>query len=79
MRTTVRLSDELMHRVRMRATEERQTMAWVIEEALKVYLSKPKAPLRKVVQVPTSPLTGGTLPGVDLNRSADLEDLMDGR
>jgi hypothetical protein len=29
--------------------------------------------------LPISKATGGTLPGVDLNRSSDLEDLMEGR
>ncbi len=36
----------------------------------------PASLLGKFVELPVSERTGGVLPGVDLNRSADLEDLM---
>jgi hypothetical protein len=39
-------------------------------------LSKAKAGRRKRIELPVSKATGGVLPGVDLNRSSDLEEVM---
>jgi hypothetical protein len=79
MRTTVRLPDDLMHKVKVRAAEEGQTLTWIIEEALKVYLIRSRPAPRKRIGLPVSKASGGTLPGVDLNSSSDLEDLMERR
>ena len=53
-------------------------MTSLIEEGLKAVLSE-RQPLRQGrVRLPVSKASGGTLPGIDLNRSSDLEDRMTG-
>ena len=66
-----------MRKVKVRAAEEQRTLTDIIEEALNVYLSKSKVRLASRPRLPISKASGGTLPGVDLNRSADLENLME--
>jgi predicted transcriptional regulator len=75
-RTTIRLPDDLMSRARKRAAEKGRTLTSLIEEGLKALLVEPKRATRKRIRLPISKASGGTLPGVDLNRSADLEDRM---
>jgi hypothetical protein len=75
-RTTIRLPDDLMNRARKRAAEKGQTLTSLIEEGLKALLVEPKRATRKRIRLTVSKASGGTLPGVDLNRSADLEDRM---
>jgi predicted transcriptional regulator len=75
-RTTIRLPDDLMSRARKRAAEKGRTLTSLIEEGLKALLVEPKRATRKRIRLRVSKASGGTLPGVDLNRSADLEDRM---
>jgi hypothetical protein len=75
-RTTIRLPDDLMNRARKRAAEKGRTLTSLIEEGLKALLVEPKRATRKRIRLPVSKASGGTLPGVDLDRSADLEDRM---
>jgi hypothetical protein len=50
----------------------------LIEHGLGLALRRPlRPPEQKRIVLPVSSATGGTLPGVDLNRSADLLDRMD--
>jgi hypothetical protein len=79
MRTTIRLSDELLRKARKKAAEEGRTVTSLVEEGLKIVLAESKPRKRGRVRLPISKASGGTLPGVDLNRSSDLEDLMEGR
>lgn len=65
-----------MRRARKRAAEKGRTLTSLIEEGLKALLVEPKRGARKRIRLPISKASGGTLPGVDLNRSADLEDRM---
>ncbi len=76
MRTTVRIDDDLLRRAKQRAAAEGRTLTSLIEEALALVVAKPKASQHKRVDLPVSRASGGVLPGVDLNRSADLEELM---
>jgi len=76
MRTTVRIKDDLLQRARKRATEEGRTLTSLIEDALVLALAKSKVARRKRVVLPVSQASGGILPGVDLNRSGDLEEVM---
>jgi hypothetical protein len=75
-RTTIRLPDDLMNRARKKAAEKGRTLTSLIEEGLKALLVEPKRAIRKRIRLPVSKASGGTLPGVDLNRSTDLEDQM---
>lgn len=77
MRTTVRLRDELLARAKRKAAEEGRTLTSLLEEGLEVVLAEPETTKRRRVRLPVSSATGGLLPGVDLNRSAELEELMD--
>jgi hypothetical protein len=76
MRTTVRLRDELLKRAKKRATEEGRTLTALIEEGLALVLAEPSATRRRV-RLPVSKAKGGVLPGVDLDRSSDLEAVME--
>ena len=51
-------------------------MTSLIEDALVLVVAKPKAGRRQRVKLPVSKASGGVLPGVDLNRSSDLEEVM---
>jgi hypothetical protein len=79
MRTTIRLSEALLRKARKKAADEGRTLTSLIEEGLKIVVADSKPLKRKRVRLPISKGSGGTLPGVDLNRSGDLLDLMEGR
>jgi hypothetical protein len=76
MRTTVRLPEELLRKAKKRAAEKGQTLTSLIEEGLEIVVSDPVHSRNPRVQLPVSKASGGTLPGIDLNRSSDLEDAM---
>jgi hypothetical protein len=76
MRTTVRINDGLLKRAKKHAAEEGRTLTSLVEDGLTLILSKPKANRQKRVELPVSKAYGGVLPGVDLNRSNDLEEVM---
>jgi len=76
MRTTVRIHDDLLKRAKKRAANEGRTLTSLIEEGLALVLSEPKASRRIRVPLPVSKAGGGVLPGVDLNRSYELEEVM---
>jgi hypothetical protein len=76
MRTTLRLPDDLMRRAKRKAAETGRTLTSLLEEGLKIVLAEPGPRGRTPVRLPVSKARGGTLQGVDLNRSADLEDQM---
>ncbi len=75
MRTTFRVRDDLLKRAKKRAADEVRTLTSLVEKSLLVFLSRPKTKRRKSVKLPLSKASGGVLPGVDLNRSADLEEI----
>ncbi len=77
MRTTIRLRDELLRRAKRRAAEEQRTLTSIVEEGVSLVLARPVGRRRTRVALPVSRATGGVLPGVDLNRTSDLEATMD--
>jgi hypothetical protein len=78
MRTTVRLPDPLMLQVKKEAQRRGKTVTSLIEQGLRLVLAQPDKPApRKWVSLPVSDATGGLLPGVDLNNSAALWDILD--
>jgi hypothetical protein len=79
MRTTIRLSDDLLRKAKKKAAEQGRTLTSLVEEGLKNVLAESKPRRRTRVRLPISKASGGTLPGVDLNRSSDLEDRMENR
>jgi hypothetical protein len=77
MRTTVRINDDLLRRAKRRAAEQGRTLTSLIEEGLAQIVAEPRAARRTRIDLPVSKTAGGVLPGVDLNRSVDLEEVMD--
>jgi hypothetical protein len=80
MRTTVRLDDRLLEQAKKEAARQGKTLTAFMDEAIRHALAKPveRRP-RKRVHLPVSRSTGGTLPGVDLNDSAALLEILEGR
>lgn len=78
MRTTVRLPDDLYTEVRVRAAADGATVTSFIEEALRAALAR-RDEHTTVEPYRIEPWgSGGPAPGVDLDDSAALLDLMDG-
>jgi hypothetical protein len=76
MRTTIRINDDLLKRAKKRAVDEGRTLTSLVEDGLALVLSKARTRGRKRIKLPVSEATGGVLPGIDLNRSSDLEEVM---
>ena len=76
MRTTIRINDELLKQAKKQAADEGRTLTSLVEDGLAQILAQPKAKRRERVELPVSKATGGVMPGIDLNRSSDLEEGM---
>jgi hypothetical protein len=80
MRTTVRLDDALLDQARREASRRGETLTALIEQGLRLVLARTRGPRRRGrIVLPTSRARGGLLPGVDLNDSALLLDIMEER
>ena len=77
MRTTVRLDEHLLSQAKQLAAKTGQTLTAVIEEALRVKLAASRRHSAPVKVTLPSYGVGGVLPGVDLDDSASLSELMD--
>jgi hypothetical protein len=77
MRTTIRIDDQLLREVKQVAARSGKSLTAVIEDALRESVAKRRElENRKPVRLTT--FTGGGLqPGVDLDDSAGLLDLME--
>ena len=79
MRTTIRLPDELLSAAKRRAIDTGRTLNEVIEDALRAALAQDEELAQTgPVELPTFG-SGGVLPGVDLDDTGSLLDLMEGR
>ena len=78
MRTTIRLDDELLSRAKEVAGKTNRTLTSVIEDALRQHLAQEQAVAERDPVRLTTVNGMGTLPGVDLDDSAALLDLMEG-
>lgn len=77
MRTTINIPDELSARLKRRAAERRTTLTALIEEAVRQSLA-PRRPAGKPARVRLTTFgRDGLLPGVDLDDSAALADLLE--
>ena len=76
VRTTIRLDDDLLARAKRAAVDRGTTLTAVIEDALRRALAPTPAAPREVVTLPTFK-GDGLQPGVDLDDSAALLDVMD--
>ena len=79
MRTTIRLDEHLLRQAKQFAARTGRTLTAVIEEALRQMLARTeKRPKRSRVTLPTF-RGNGPLPGVDLDDSASLLEMMERR
>lgn len=76
MRTTINLPDDLFREAKQAALASSRTFTQLVEDALRAALSARADPGRqRAVRLPTSP--GSPRPGVDLDDSAALLDLVE--
>ena len=78
MRTTINLPDEHLTDLKKKAAESGRTLTKLIEDALRESLARKEVSGKRShpVILPTYG-SGGVLPGVDLDNSAALLDLME--
>jgi hypothetical protein len=80
MRTTVRLDDALLDLAKREAARRGETLTALMDKGLRLVLAQRRTALgRPRVILPVCRAGGGVLPGGDLNDSAALEDVMEGR
>jgi hypothetical protein len=78
MRTTVRLPQDLLNRAKRKAAAEGRTLTSLIEDGLRAVVdARSKPARRRRVVLPVSKATGGLLPGVDLTRFSDYQEMED--
>jgi hypothetical protein len=78
MRTTVRLPEDLLRRAKRKAAEEGRTLTALIEDGLRAVVGeRPKPAKRRRVVLPVSKATGGLMPGIDLTRLSDTQEMED--
>ena len=76
----MRLDDALLERARREASRRGETLTSLIERGLRLVLASPqRRPERRRVEIPICRNGAGTLPGVDLDDSAALLDIVEGR
>jgi hypothetical protein len=76
-RTTVRLPEELLDRARRKALEEGRTLTSLIEDGLRAAIAEKPSIRADRVMPPISQAQGGLAEGVDLDRSASLQEADD--
>ncbi len=77
MRTTIRLPDTLLLDAKREAVKCGMTLTAIIEESLRARLARTTGEPRTRVRLTTTG-HGGLRPGIDLDDSASLLDVMDG-
>lgn len=79
MRTTLRIDDHLVGEAKKIAARTHRTLGEVVEEGLRILLAHKRA-RRPEEKIPLVTFGGGGLrPGIDLDDSATLLDVMEGR
>ena len=80
MRTTIRLDEKLLKEAKRQAAEAGTTLTSIIEDSLRERLARAKSTTRKRERIRLHTTgRGGVRPGVDLDDSASLSDVMDDR
>lgn len=79
MRTTIKLDDEILIEAKAIAARTGRTFAEVVEDAMREAFARRRS-ARPPADAPMLPAfgTGGLRPGVDVDDSAGLIDIMDG-
>ena len=77
-RTTVRLPEDLLDRARRKAAAEGRTLTSLIEDGLRLVVADTKKSAKQKHILPRiSKATGGLMPGVDLTRFSDIQEMDD--
>ena len=77
-RTTVRLPKDLLTRAKRKAAAEGRTLTSLIEDGLRLVVAdNQKRAKGKRVMPRISTATGGLMPGIDLTKLSELQDLED--
>jgi hypothetical protein len=76
MRTTINISNGLLEKAKKKALQSGRTLTAVIEDALRENLAPHRTAEKGPIRITTYG-EGGLLPGVDLDDSARLLDLME--
>jgi hypothetical protein len=76
VRTTINIDDELLAQAKQVAARTGRSLTAVVEDALRASLHQRHQTARQDLELPTFG-EGGVLPGVDLDDSAALLDLLD--
>lgn len=77
VRTTIRLDDDLLLQAKSFAARQHRTLTSLVEQGLRQLLREASIPARERTRLPVSTKGGGLVPGVDLDDSAALLDIMD--
>ncbi len=76
----MRLDPALMAKAKEEAARRGETLTALIERGLRLILARPVRQRRKArIRIPVSTARGGTRPGVDLDNSAALLDILEER
>ena len=78
MRTTLRIDDSLLAAAKEHAARTGRTLTAVFEDAVRTFLTLQRQGQSQPHVELTTYGDGGLLPGVDLDDSASLQELMDG-
>ena len=76
-RTTIRLPEELLRRAKRKAAAEGRTLTSLIEDGLRLVVADKKAGEKKRIMPRVSSATGGLLPGVDLTKFSNYQEMED--
>ncbi len=80
MRTTVRLDEKLLSQAKTEAGRRGETLTGLIEKGLRLVLAGSRtSATRRKVRLPVCKAGGGPRPGVDLNNSAAILGILEGR
>jgi hypothetical protein len=78
-RTTVRLPDDLIRRAKRTAADDGVSLTALIEEGLRQILDERRNRKKTLSQVPlpVSTAMGGLIPGINLDSTAELQEMDD--
>jgi hypothetical protein len=80
MRTTVRLDPALMAKAKEESARTGETLTAMIERGLRLVLARPLRNRRRtIIRIPVSRAAGGLRPGVNLDDSSALLDIIENR
>lgn len=77
MRTTLAIDDHLLDAAKRRARERGKTLGQVVEDALRLELSRPEPEPMGEPPIPISRRSGGLQPGVDLSSNRSMWEALD--